>query len=283
MGARHGINILLAQQTASGAVPGPRIIAAGEWLQFPGTWPEGLTRLTETPEDLLLAVQEQIEKGAGLVKIGVSRFPQGGEQPGSMGPEGIGVAVRAAHDAGLKIAAHSLGFQRARDAVEAGIDSVDHGYYVDDETLRLMAEKGTYLVPTMSTWDSRVRLEKDVELSRGQLEITLERKESALDTVRRALRAGVNIAAGTDAGGSTARHGFMAREIELMVEAGMTPKAALESATRLAANLLGIQDQAGTIKVGKRADMVLVDGDPHSDPGFLRNVWAVFQSGHRVA
>ena len=92
----------------------------------------------------------------------------------------------------------------------------------------------------------------------------------------------MNIATGTDAGGSPVRHGFVAREIELMVQAGMSPQAALEASTRVAADLLGILDLTGTIEVGKRADMVLLDGDPHSDPSALRNVWAVFLGGRRV-
>ena len=92
----------------------------------------------------------------------------------------------------------------------------------------------------------------------------------------------MKIAVGTDAGGCPARHGFIAREVELMVDAEMSPKTALESATREAATLLGIQDHAGTIEIGKQAEMELLDGDPHSDPAALRNVWAVFQRGRRV-
>ena len=105
------------------------------------------------------------------------------------------------------------------------------------------------------------------------------RKENSIASFKRALAAGVRIAAGTDAGGSPARHGFIARELELMVDSGMSPAAALESATREGAELMGIQDLAGTIEVGKQADMVLIDGDPLSDIGALRNVWAVFQAG----
>lgn len=92
----------------------------------------------------------------------------------------------------------------------------------------------------------------------------------------------MSIATGTDAGGSPARHGFVAREVELMVENGMSPQAALEAATRVAADLLGILDQAGTIEVGKQADMVLIDGDSLSDAAALRNIRAVFQSGRRI-
>jgi imidazolonepropionase-like amidohydrolase len=277
VGARFGINIMIAQGTASGAVLGPRIIAAGEWLQFPGTWPPGLTRRTENPEELLLAIREQIDRGAGLIKVGATGVRPNGEEFGSLGPEALGVAVRAAHDAGLKIAAHCVGLEGSRQAVKAGVDSVDHGTFLDEETVRLMAEKGTYMVPTMSTWDSRERLGRQLGMADAP-----DRKENSRASFRRAMEAGVKIAAGTDAGGCPARHGFIAREIELMVDAGMGPKAALESATREAADLLGIQDRVGTLKPGKDADMVLIDGDPHSDPGALRNVWAVFQGGRRV-
>ena len=282
VGARYGININIAQQTAAGTITGPRIIASGEWFQFAGTWPPGLTRSTETPEELLLGIQEMIEKGAGLIKVGATGFRPNGEQFASMSPEALEVAVRTSHEVGLKIAAHCHGFEGTRQAVEAGIDSIEHGTFVDEPTVQLMAEKGTYLVPTMSTWDTRQRLTTQMGWSREQMADILQRKDAGIASFRRALQAGVKIATGTDAGGSAARHGFIAREIELMVDNGMTPKDALEASTRVAADLLGIQDQAGTIEVGKQADMVLIHGDPHSDPGALRNLWAVFQGGRRV-
>ena len=282
VGSRFGVSIDIARETASGTIPGPRILAAGEWLQFPGTWPPGLTRLTETPEDLLIAIREMIAKGAGLIKVGATGFRPNGEQFGSLGPEALEVAVRTAHEAGLKIAAHCVGFEGSRQAVEAGIDSVDHGSHLDDETIRLMAEKGTYLVPTLSPPDNQERLMDMLDLPRDPLASVLDRKAHSRDSFQRALKAGVKIAAGTDAGGSSVRHGFLAREIELMVDAGMTPKQALESATREGATLMGIEDQVGTIEVGKQADMVLIDGDPHSDPAALRNIWGVFLGGRRV-
>ena len=282
VGARFGININIAQQTAAGAVLGPRIIASGEWFQFPGTWPAGLTRTTETPEELLLGIQDMIRRGAGLIKVGATGFRPDGSQFPSMSREALDVAVRAAHEAGLKIAAHCHGFEGTLLAVEAGIDSIEHGTYVDEPTVRLMAEKGTYMVPTMSTWDARQRLATQMGWSREQMADIYDRKENSIASFKRALQAGAIIATGTDAGGSPARHGFVAREIELMVENGMTPQAALEASTRIAAELLGVQGEVGTIEVGKQADMVLIDGDPHSDIGALRNVWAVFQGGRRV-
>ena len=282
VGARFGININIAQQTAAGAVLGPRVIASGEWFQYPGTWPAGLTRTTETPEELLLGIQDMIQRGAGLIKVGATGFRPDGSQFPSMTREALEVAVRASHEAGLKIAAHCHGFEGTLLAVEAGIDSIEHGTYVDEPTVRLMAEKGTYLVPTMSTWDARERLATQMGWSREQMADIYDRKENSIASFKRALQAEVKIATGTDAGGSPARHGFVGREIELMVDSGMTPQAALEASTRIAADLLGVQDLVGTIEVGKQADMVLIDGDPHSDIGALRNVWAVFQGGRRI-
>jgi imidazolonepropionase-like amidohydrolase len=282
VGARYAININIARQAAAGAVLGPRIIASGEWFQFPGTWPAGLTRTTETPEELLEGIQDMIRKGAGLIKVGATGFRPNGEQFASMSREALDVAVRASHEAGLKIAAHCHGFEGTKLAVEAGIDSIEHGTYVDQPTVELMAERGTYMVPTMSTWDARERLATQMGWSRDQMSEIYDRKENSIASFQRALQAGVRIATGTDAGGSPARHGFVAREVELMVENGMTPQAALEASTRVASDLLGILDHAGTIEVGKQADMVLLDGDPLSDPAALRNIWAVFQSGRRI-
>jgi imidazolonepropionase-like amidohydrolase len=280
VGSRFGVSIRVAQDTASGAILGPRIIAAGEWLQFPGTWPPGLTRFTDTQEDLILAIREMIERGAGLIKVGVNGQNPDGSYYGAMGPDVLSAAVRTAHEAGLKIAAHCIGAEGAFQAAEAGVDSIEHGTHLEGETVRLMAQNGTYYVPTMSPFNMPEHLSQmmspESRTSRDEM------RDSNLASLQRALQAGVKIATGTDAGGSHARHGFIVREIELMVAAGMSPKAALESSTREAANLLGIQDQAGTIEVGKQADMVLIDGDPHSDPAALRNVWAVFLGGRRV-
>ena len=138
------------------------------------------------------------------------------------------------------------------------------------------------MVPTMSTWDARERLATQMGWSRDQMADIYDRKENSIASFRRALQVGVRIATGTDAGGSPARHGFVAREVELMVENGMSPQPVLEASTRVAADLLGILEQTGTIEVGKQADMVLIDGDLLSDPVALRNIWAVFQGGRRI-
>ncbi len=282
VGSRFAINIALARSTAAGAILGPRIVAAGEWLQFPGCWPPQLTRRTETVEELLQAIQEQINLGAGLIKVGATGRTDEGEQLSTMGPVALGAAARSAHEAGLKIAAHCVGYEGSRDAVEAGVDSIEHGTYIDQETAVLMSQKGTFLVPTMSTWDWTLRFGKSIGLTQQKIQQAEENRESSRKSFKLALDAGVPIAAGTDAGGSGARHGFIAREIELMVEAGMSPSSALQAATTQAASLAGIEDLTGTIEVGKHADLVLIDGNPLDDPSALRHVWAVYKSGNRI-
>ena len=282
VGSRYGISIRIAQDTASGALPGPRIVAAGAWLSFPGTWPVGLSPHIETQEGLVLAIREMIDRGAGLIKIGANGSAKDGDWPCALGPDVLAAAVKTAHDAGLKIAAHSWGTETCLQAAQAGVDSIEHGTHLSDETVRVMAENGTYLVPTMSPWHMYDYLKDQVGMTREQREFRDGMWETVRASFKRALNAGVKIACGSDAGGSHSRHGFISREIQYMAEEGMTPKASLEAATREAANLLGILDQTGTLEVGKQADMVLIDGDPHSDPAALKEVWAVFLGGRRV-
>ncbi|MBI4312409.1 MAG: amidohydrolase family protein [Chloroflexi bacterium] len=281
VGSRGGINIPFAQAVAAGNVLGPRIIAAGEWLAFAGTWGT-FARTMSSLEEMVLAIKDQVARGAGLIKVGATGTTHDGRQTATLGPQVLEAAVRTAHEAGLKIAAHCTGYEGSRQAVEAGVDSIEHGFYLDDATVRLMAQKGTYLVPTMSTWDERLRIGRMLGEDAKALAAAEERAAESRASFKRALRAGVKVAAGSDAGGSAARHGMLAREVELMVENGLPPSKALQAATYEAATLLGIQDVAGTIEVGKAADLVLIDGDPYADPSALRNVWAVFQAGKRV-
>ena len=281
VGSKGGINISIAAAAAAGKIPGPRIIAAGEWLAFEEPWGT-FARHLQNLEELVGAIHEQIGNGTGLIKIGAANTRGDGTQIAPMSPAALAAAVQAAHSAGLKIAAHSVGYEGTRLAVEAGVDSIEHGTFVDQETAELMAELGTYLVPTMSTSDARLRLARIQGMTGLDVERSEQRQATGEESFKNALRANVKIAAGTDAGGSAVRHGDLAREIELMVAAGMSTDAALESATREASILLGIQDLVGTVEVGKVADLVLLDGDPVLDPGALRNVWGVFKGGQQV-
>lgn len=291
VGSPHGIGITLARAVAAGSIPGPRITASGQWIQFPTTWPGASMRTVETPEQMRAVITDQIAQGAGLIKVGATGENEDGTGYGTLGFEVAKLVADMAHQAGLKAAAHCWYarpedtpgvYDGARQAVEAGIDSIEHGTHIDEETAKLMAQKGTFHVPTQSTWDYPVRAAARWGLSSEELGRYEAQRDSSIASVKRCLKHGVKIAAGTDAGGAPVRHGTLVREMELLVQSGMAPMDAIRAGTSLAAELTGTLDQVGTIEVGKLADLVLVDGDPLSDMGALRDIWAVFQGGRRI-
>jgi imidazolonepropionase-like amidohydrolase len=154
--------------------------------------------------------------------------------------------------------------------------------FLDREDLERIVENGTYLVPTMSVWDAMLYYSRMVDWPENRK----TRAENLRDNSRRAVsmanEIGVKIALGTDAGGGAARHGRIAREAELMVQAGMQPYQALNAGTSNAANLIG-EPERGTIEIGKTADLILLDGNPLEDIGALREIAVVFKAGLRVA
>ena len=282
VGSPYGISITLARQVATGSIPGPRITAAGQWIQAPTTWPYSMVYTIESPEQMRQVVSDQIGQGAGLIKVGATGVREDGSDYATLGPEIARLVVELAHGAGLKVAAHCTGFMGATEAVEAGIDSIEHCTNIDSATARLMAQMGTVAVPTMSTWDYRIQAAARWNLPKEEIDIAEGRRDASRASFKNMLDAGVKIAAGTDAGGSPVRHGTIVHEMEVMIEAGLTTMQAIESATRIAAEITGTLKDTGTVEVGKLADMILVDGDPLSDVGAIRNVWAVFQGGRRV-
>ncbi len=282
VGSPYGISITLARQVAAGSIPGPRITAAGQWIQAPTTWPYSMVYTIESAEQMRQVVSDQIGQGAGLIKVGATGVREDGSDYATLGPEIARLVVELAHGAGLKVAAHCTGFMGATEAVEAGIDSIEHCTNIDSATARLMAQMGTVAVPTMSTWDYRIQAAARWNLPKEEIDIAEGRRDASRASFKNMLDAGVKIAAGTDAGGSPVRHGTIVHEMEVMIEAGLTTMQAIESATRIAAEITGTLKDTGTVEVGKLADLILVDGDPLSDVGAIRNVWAVFQGGRRV-
>jgi len=282
VGSPFGISITLARQTATGSIPGPRITAAGCWIQAPTTWAYPMVETIESSEQMRMVVLGQIAQGAGLIKVGASGTREDGSDYATLGPDIARLVVDLAREAGLKVAAHCTGYAGAREAVEAGIDSIEHASHIDRETAELMGKQGTIIVPTMSTWSYRLEAAARWGLPKEDIDVAEARRESSRASFKRCLQAGVKVAAGTDAGGSPVRHGTIVREMEVMVENGLTPMMAIESATRQAAELTGTIDSVGTIETGKLADMILVDGDPLYEVGAIRNAWAVFQGGRRI-
>jgi imidazolonepropionase-like amidohydrolase len=161
---------------------------------------------------------------------------------------------------------HALGGRGLRIAIEAGVDSIEHGCYLDEEPelLDRMAERGIFFVPTFAVYDFHRRSPSPHVRERAH-----ELKEHHVESLRRALAAGVKIAAGTDAGGHG--HPKNALEIECLVRAGMTPLQALQAATGWAAECIGREHELGTVEKGKLADLVVVRGDPLEDVGILQD------------
>ncbi len=282
---RHA-DLALNQAIEKGQADGPRIFSAGEALVITGGHGSepGVT-YSDGPYELMKAARHEISAGASWVKILISGgiATDGGDiSEALMTPEEIRAVIDAAHRFGAKVAAHSGSSAATEIAVEAGIDSIEHGYFLDRAVLRMMKEHGTWLVPTIVV--SQPATQPFFERI-GSPEWYLKRRESVgkehWKALRTAIDEGVNIALGTDQLPSEPNDGTTAtaREAQYYVEAGMTPLQALRAATIEPARMLGADDEIGSLAVGKFADVVAVDADPTRDIKALRNILLVMKGG----
>jgi imidazolonepropionase-like amidohydrolase len=285
VGAPAGLNIRLAHAAATGAFPAPQLWAAGTWIAHRGTYVP-FAALFGQASELQAAIQAEIAAGADLIKVALAPWNEGQRPDGA--PEIpfdaglLAVAVAAAHSAGFRIACHANDPESCRIAARAGVDSLEHGMFLDASDLAAMAAHGTVLVPTLSVWDDWLYYAREMDWPEARRARAENLRDASRAALAGAIRAGVAIAAGTDAGGGSVRHGRIAREIELLIDCGLEPAAALQAATRAGAALLGEAGERGTVEVGKRADLVLLDRNPLEDSSALRLVAAVFQAGRRV-
>jgi imidazolonepropionase-like amidohydrolase len=197
--------------------------------------------------------------------------------PAQMTPAELEAVVSTARMLNRRVAAHAHGIEGIRNAVRAGITSIDHGSVLDDDILTEMKDRGTWLVPTMMAFEGAIAMARAGELPPGPTKKALAIEPLVLDSHRRAIRAGVPIAFGTDAG--VFAHGRNAREFVLMVDNGMTPAAALLAATRNAADVLGMSADLGAVTAGRMADIVAVQGNPLTDISLLQNIGFVMKNG----
>ncbi len=227
------------------------------------------------------AVRTRYQDGADLIKItatgGVLSVAKSGQNPQFMTDE-LEAIVETAKDYGMTVAVHAHGKEGMKRAIEAGVDSIEHGTYMDDEIRTLMKKHGTYYVPTILAG----KFVADKAKIDGFFPELVRPKAAAIgpliqNTFEKAHKAGVKIAFGTDSGVSA--HGDNAQEFSLMVEAGMKPADALLSATVNSANLLGISDILGTLEEGKLADIVAVQGNPLDDISLMESVSFVMKDG----
>ncbi len=251
----------------------PYVRAAGSWVSRRGVLPPGLSVEVDDGDALLAAAVDQLDAGADLIKL----YLDGPDQDVSpFSADEVRRVVETAHARGAPVTAHSSQLPGARAGVEAGVDSVEHGFQLDRDVARAMAAGGTALVSTLAvleswrTFRSTTRIER-FTAEEGQATIAA-RREQAHESVRLAYAAGVLIATGTDFGGGSLRANQLAWEVQTLVEAGLPPVAALAACTVNGGRLLREPD-AGLLRPGGPADFALVHGDPLSDPAALWRVW----------
>src|SRR5574341_707612 len=266
-------DVALRDAINNGVVPGPRMQASTRSLGITGGYsPYGFSpevpmaygaQIADGVEGVRLAVREQIKYGADLIKIYIDhrrgRNMIGDSLTGypTFSLEETKAIVEEAAKVGIKVAAHAYTSAAAQTAINAGCISIEHGLYLDEATFRLMAQKGCYWVPTMIAYLRGLENPNATPAARKMSEGTTQRHKA---TFQRALKIpGLKIAFGSDLTGA---HGTNARELELMVRYGMAPLAALKSATTVAADLLGWQNQLGSIEPNKLADIIAVSANP---------------------
>jgi imidazolonepropionase-like amidohydrolase len=284
-GATDALSVDVARAVELGVLPGPRVVAAGRVVAMTGGHAWFLGREADGPDAVRQAVRDELKGGASCIKFMASGGVYGhAEEPGApqLTVEEMQAGVEEAHKAGRKVAAHAYSVEAISNALEAGVDSIEHGSFLDAKTAKRMREEGVYLVPTISVYAAMYA--KGTEL--GAPEYIQRKTPEVLDASREALRlaleVGVPIAAGTDCGAPGHPHGSLPEELRLMVEAGATPTQALHFGTAAAAELLGIGEELGTLEPGKKADLVAVTGNPLQDIDALRDVRLVLRKGVKV-
>jgi imidazolonepropionase-like amidohydrolase len=253
----------------------PYVRAAGTWIAVAGLLPGGLMVEARDGDELLAGALGQLDDGADFVKLYLDG-PDPGIAPWTAAE--VGRVAGAVHARGAKVSAHSTTWPGARVYAEAGVDSIEHGFELDADVVRLMAERGVALVTTMTVLKSWLTFGTTTAIprfagaeSRARI---MDRLEQARDSARLAHAAGVAIVGGTDFGGGAARANQLPWEVECLVEAGLEPWEALAAVTWRGGELLG-EPEAGVIRAGGPADFSLVHGDPLSDPTALWRVWRV--------
>ena len=284
VGTSDRIAIDVRDAIDAGRIPGPRIRAAGAILCMTGGHGWFAGRMVDGPWDARKAVREQLWAGADCIKvIATGGVLTKGAVPGNaqLLPEELDAAVSEAHRHGMRVASHAIGTEGIKNALRAGIDSVEHGYMLDDEAIELFLKHGTYLVPTLTAPTCIIENIHDGKQPHWVLEKAEVVSEAMHRNTRRAFEAGVKVAGGSDAGTPFNFHDNYAYEVELMhTLLGMTPQQALHAATSVAAELIGLH--RGTLASCEPADLLLMSRDAGSDIRALREIHTVIKGGSAV-
>jgi imidazolonepropionase-like amidohydrolase len=276
-GDKNHMDVVCKKYIDEGYIPGPRVYTAGAGIRPSHGHGATATTIGDGVDGVRRAIRESVAKGSHHIKL----FVTGGTGTIGTDPlisyftrEEIAAGIEEAHNVGRRTMAHIHGGPGADYAIEAGLDSVEHGAYLTEAQVEKMIKHGTWLVPTL-TVSFHERPQPDHRppevIEKGRLA-----RAARAEQMPWVIRSGLKIAAGCDSW-----HGEVAMEMELFCEFGMTPMRAIQSATRDAADLLGELHDIGTVEVGKRADLIAVEGDPLADISAARNVRLVLRDGIR--
>jgi imidazolonepropionase-like amidohydrolase len=296
-----GADLGVQRAVEDGLIDGPRMQIAISALSQTGGhgdgWlPSGITTflmsphpgrpagLVDGPEEIRKRVREIIRAGANVIKVHTSGgvlSPRDSPKHAQFRPDELDALMAEAAAAGLPVMAHAQATDGIKNALRAGVRSIEHGIYLDDEAIEMMLSSGAWLVPTLVAPHAVLNEAKaGSQLPEGVLAKAQEVMAAHADGFARAVAAGVKVAMGTDSG--VGPHGSNLDELPLMAAGGMTPAQVLTATTRSAAELLQLAEETGTIRPGMRADIVVLAGDPLDLPNLKTNIRAVYSAGRRV-
>ncbi len=286
MGGKDYIDIAIRDGIESGLLQGPRMACSGRAICMTGGHGWQFGREADGVDGVREATREQLRAGASLIKMmATGGVLTKGVDPGSaqFTLEELMAGVEEARKAGRRTATHAMGSDGIKNALWAGINSIEHGVYLDEEAMELMLETKAYLVPTLSAPYHIIK----AGTKKGVPAFAVEKSKSVAKThfrsVRKAHQAGVPIAMGTDAGTPFNLHGENLKEMELLIKTGFTPMEAIVAATQTGSEVLGLEKKMGTLEKGKLADLIIVNGDPLKDISIFQKkekIIAILKEGH---
>lgn len=285
VGTEENYDLQIKEAIENHVIEGPHMYCAGKVICMTGGhgWQEGIE--ADGKDACLKAVRTQLRSGVDLIKImATGGVMTKGVEPGNaqFTVDEMKVMIEEAHKAGRKTATHAQGLQGIKNALYAGIDSIEHGCFLDDECLERMKEQNTFLVPTLCA--PQCIIDKGVEngVAKYAVDKTLKVKDAHVESVKKAYEKGIPIALGTDAGTPFNYHNNTAYEMELLARLDIPNMDILKIATINSARCVGVEKDYGSIEVGKQADLVCLEENPLDDISNVRKIDNVIQSGKIV-
>lgn len=285
VGARDHSIFTLKQAIDAGLVPGPRIVGAGLAICMIGGHARFIGQEVKGTDQVRSVVRAQIAAGAEVIKViasGGVLTPGTSPDQAQMTPDELQAAVEEAQQGGRKVAAHAHGASGMKNAIHAGVHSIEHATLMDEDAAILMKQRGVFMVPTLSALATTAACRIGCGIPESALEKAKAMTKRHAASFKKAHRSGILIAMGTDAGTPFNYHGENAQELDRMVAFGMTPMETIVASTSAAARLIGIQDHVGMIEKGKQADLIVFDGNPLRRIELLRDrtrIVGVMQAG----